>query len=102
MALAHRIHTLLTLVIRFLFFGNCNCATPLSEDRAVRNRIKMGEQIMKLVDAVINLLDARRSQMLTRQDWQAVAEALEAECGRVSEWRTEQERSEDERATWSG
>jgi hypothetical protein len=55
---------------------------------------------MKLVDAVINLLDARRSQVLTRNDWQAVAEALEAETGHAIEWRTEQERSEDEHTKW--
>lgn len=48
-----------------------------------------------LREAVKRLLEARAIQMVTSEEWNAVADALEKETGERVEWRTQDELSEE-------
>ncbi len=50
----------------------------------------------KLVTAAVKLLEARSNQMVTEEEWEAVAQALKEETGEYVQWRTYDELPEDE------
>jgi hypothetical protein len=41
----------------------------------------------KLLTAAINLLEARANQMVTAEEWEALAQAVKEETGQYVEWR---------------
>lgn len=47
----------------------------------------------KLVTAAISLLEARANQMVTAEEWEALAQAVKEENGQYVEWRTADERA---------
>jgi hypothetical protein len=47
----------------------------------------------KLLTAAINLLEARANQMVTAEEWEALAQAVMEENGQYIEWRTADERA---------
>jgi hypothetical protein len=55
----------------------------------------------KLLTAAINILEARANQMVTAEEWKALAQAVKEETGQYVEWRNRDElRLSDTMTTW--
>ena len=50
----------------------------------------------KLVTAAIKLLEAHSDQMVTEDEWEALAQAVKEETGEYVQWRTYDQLPEDE------
>jgi hypothetical protein len=44
-----------------------------------------------LLTSAIRLLEARTNMMLTKDEWEALAQAVQGETGRYVQWRTDDE-----------
>ena len=50
----------------------------------------------KLLAPAVKLLEARSLQMVTEEEWEALAQAVKEETGEYVQWRTYDELPEDE------